>query len=123
MCGSSPLHTITYCAPPHTHTHVRTHTHTHTHTHSVLLLLLAHVLRPPDIPAAPHCLRYFPTILIVIMAVFNDGAMIALSKDKVVASQTPNSWNLKNIFIMGIIYGLYLTLSSWVLYQVRASRG
>lgn len=26
---------------------------------------------------------YFPTILIVIMAVFNDGAMIALSKDKV----------------------------------------
>lgn len=62
--------------------------------------------------------RYFPTILIVIMAVFNDGAMIALSKDKVVASRTPNSWNLNNIFIMGAIYGLYLTLSSWALYQV-----
>ena len=60
---------------------------------------------------------YFPTILIVIMAVFNDGAMIALSKDKVVASKLPNSWNLKNIFIMGIVYGLYLTLSSWALYQ------
>lgn len=52
------------------------------------------------------------------MAVFNDGAMIALSKDKVVASKLPNSWNLKNIFIMGIVYGLYLTLSSWALYQV-----
>ena len=60
---------------------------------------------------------YFPTILIVIMAVFNDGAMIALSKDKVVASKLPNSWNLRNIFIMGIVYGLYLTLSSWALYQ------
>eukprot|EP00195_Chlamydomonas_chlamydogama_P015211 CAMPEP_0202890410 /NCGR_PEP_ID=MMETSP1392-20130828/817_1 /ASSEMBLY_ACC=CAM_ASM_000868 /TAXON_ID=225041 /ORGANISM="Chlamydomonas chlamydogama, Strain SAG 11-48b" /LENGTH=1114 /DNA_ID=CAMNT_0049573971 /DNA_START=250 /DNA_END=3594 /DNA_ORIENTATION=+ len=60
---------------------------------------------------------YFPTILIVIMAVFNDGAMIALSKDKVTASPVPNSWNLTNIFIMGIVYGLYLTLSSWALYQ------
>jgi hypothetical protein len=29
----------------------------------------------------------------------------------------PNAWNLKNIFIMGIVYGLYLTLSSWALYQ------
>lgn len=61
---------------------------------------------------------YFPTILIVIMAVFNDGAMIALSKDRVVASKTPNSWDLRNIFLMGIVYGLYLTLSTWVLYQV-----
>ncbi len=61
--------------------------------------------------------RYFPTILIVIMAVFNDGAMIALAKDKVEPSRKPNSWNLNNIFIMGIVYGLYLTLSSWALYQ------
>ena len=97
---------------------------------------------------------YFPTILIVLLAVFNDGAMIALSKvrsllqldtcavrtghdafssaaawtarepmqvavqDKVVASNLPNSWNLKNIFIAGIVYGLYLTLSSWVLFYV-----
>uniref|UniRef100_A0A7S0S4X3 P-type H(+)-exporting transporter n=1 Tax=Chlamydomonas leiostraca TaxID=1034604 RepID=A0A7S0S4X3_9CHLO len=60
---------------------------------------------------------YFPTILIVIMAVFNDGAMIALSKDRVVPDKTPNSWNLKNIFIMGMVYGLYLTLSTWALYQ------
>mmetsp|Transcript_6324 Transcript_6324/g.19568 ORF Transcript_6324/g.19568 Transcript_6324/m.19568 type:complete len:1015 (-) Transcript_6324:364-3408(-) len=61
---------------------------------------------------------YFPTILIVVMAVFNDGAMIALSKDKCVPSKLPNSWNLKNIFLMGIVYGLYLTLSSWCLYHV-----
>jgi H+-transporting ATPase len=53
--------------------------------------------------------------LIVIMAVFNDGAMIALSKDRVIASKTPNSWNITNIFIMGVVYGLYLTLSTWAL--------
>ncbi|KAL6757306.1 hypothetical protein V8C86DRAFT_2626506 [Haematococcus lacustris] len=60
---------------------------------------------------------YFPTILIVIMAVFNDGAMIALAKDRVIPSRLPNSWNLNNIFLMGIVYGLFLTLSSWALYQ------
>jgi H+-transporting ATPase len=61
---------------------------------------------------------YFPTILIVLLAVFNDGAMIALSKDRVTASTLPNSWDLKNIFISGIVYGLYLTLSSWVYFFV-----
>ena len=34
------------------------------------------------------------------------------------ASNLPNSWALKNIFIAGIVYGLYLTLSSWVLFYV-----
>ena len=61
---------------------------------------------------------FFPTILIVLLAVFNDGAMIALSKDKVVPSHVPNRWNLNSIFITGIVYGLYLTLSSWVFYYV-----
>ncbi len=46
--------------------------------------------------------RYFPTLLIVLMAVFNDGAMIALSKDRVVASRTPNRWNLPSIFAQGM---------------------
>ncbi len=45
--------------------------------------------------------RYFPTILIVLLAVFNDGAMIALSKDRVIASPVPNHWDLKSIFIVG----------------------
>eukprot|EP00882_Tetradesmus_deserticola_P005625 GHRQ01005921.1.p1 GENE.GHRQ01005921.1~~GHRQ01005921.1.p1 ORF type:complete len:1073 (+),score=431.52 GHRQ01005921.1:381-3599(+) len=63
---------------------------------------------------------YFPTILIVLLAVFNDGAMIALSKDRVTPSPIPNSWRLRNIFLVGIVYGLYLTLSTWVLYHVAA---
>lgn len=65
-----------------------------------------------------HPRRYFPTILVVILAVFNDGAMIALSKDRVVPSRSPNSWNLRDIFLMGIVYGLYLTLSSWAMFHV-----
>ena len=45
--------------------------------------------------------RYFPTLLIVLLAVFNDGAMIALSKDRVTASRTPNRWDLTAIFVQG----------------------
>ncbi|GBF93844.1 plasma-membrane proton-efflux P-type ATPase [Raphidocelis subcapitata] len=63
---------------------------------------------------------YFPTILIVLLAVFNDGAMIALSKDRVTPSPAPNSWRLRNIFALGIVFGLYLTASSWVLYHVAS---
>ncbi|KAK9905068.1 hypothetical protein WJX75_009176 [Coccomyxa subellipsoidea] len=61
---------------------------------------------------------YFPTLLIVLMAVFNDGAMIALSKDRVISSPVPTRWNLPLIFIQGIVYGLYLTFSTWLLYFV-----
>ena len=52
---------------------------------------------------------------VVIMAVFNDIAMIALSKDRVVPSSSPNIWNLKSIFIQGLVYGLYLTFTTWAL--------
>ena len=45
--------------------------------------------------------RYFPTLLIVLLAVFNDGAMIALSKDRVTPSRTPNRWDLPAIFGQG----------------------
>jgi hypothetical protein len=47
--------------------------------------------------------RYFPTVLIVLLAVFNDGAMIALSKDRVIASRTPNRWDLRSIFTRGAL--------------------
>ena len=88
-----------------------------------MLLCIAHVLARKDRPPGlPHRLgyhlacRFFPTILIVLLAVFNDGAMIALSKDRVEASATPDQWNLAGIFTTGIVYGLYLTLSTWALY-------
>ena len=38
----------------------------------------------------------------VLLAVFNDGAMIALAKDRVTPSRTPNRWNLTAIFVEGL---------------------
>lgn len=44
-------------------------------------------------------------------------------QDRVTPSPTPNCWRLRNIFLVGIIYGLYLTLTTWVLYHVSATTG
>ncbi|KNC80656.1 plasma-membrane proton-efflux P-type ATPase [Sphaeroforma arctica JP610] len=63
---------------------------------------------------------YFPTILIVLLAIFNDGAMISLSKDRVTPSRNPDAWFLQSIFINGLVYGLYLTLSSWALFYIAS---
>lgn len=38
---------------------------------------------------------------------------------QVTPSPIPNSWRLRDVFIVGIVYGLYLTLSTWLLYHVR----
>ena len=59
----------------------------------------------------------------MLLAVFNDGAMIALSQDRVTPSPAPNMWRLRNIFALGIVYGLYLTLSTWVLFHVSQGLG
>ena len=79
--------------------------------------LTRHQAEQPSLP----CAGYFPTLLIVLLAVFNDGAMIALAKDRVLPSELPNVWRLSNIFITGIVYGIYLSLSSWVLWCAPCS--
>ncbi|EQC33461.1 hypothetical protein SDRG_08972 [Saprolegnia diclina VS20] len=61
---------------------------------------------------------YFPTILVVILAILNDGTILTIAKDNVTASRTPDSWKLKHVFIASICFGLWLTLSSVVLFAI-----
>eukprot|EP01101_Sappina_pedata_P008080 TRINITY_DN4413_c0_g1_i1.p1 TRINITY_DN4413_c0_g1~~TRINITY_DN4413_c0_g1_i1.p1 ORF type:complete len:932 (+),score=366.66 TRINITY_DN4413_c0_g1_i1:88-2796(+) len=63
----------------------------------------------------------FPTLLIVILAILNDGTMITISKDRVKPSKSPESWNLPLLFISGLIYGLYLSLSTLILFYIAHS--
>ena len=58
----------------------------------------------------------FPTLLIAIMAILNDGTCIAISKDTVEPSKTPDSWNLPRIFAISTILGLWMFSSSMVLW-------
>ncbi|KAH9130155.1 hypothetical protein LEN26_008797, partial [Aphanomyces euteiches] len=47
---------------------------------------------------------YFPTILVVVLAILNDGTILTISKDNVTASRTPDSWKLKSVFISSICF-------------------
>ncbi|KAG0346348.1 plasma membrane H+-ATPase [Podila humilis] len=60
----------------------------------------------------------FPPFMVLILAILNDGTILTISKDRVVPSQFPNHWDLKEIFSSAIVYGLYLTASTLVFFAV-----
>ena len=64
---------------------------------------------------------YFPPILVVVLAVLNDGTIMTISKDRVTPSPRPDAWRLKTLFMMSFVYGLYLTLSTIIVYIVASA--
>ncbi|GAA5846885.1 hypothetical protein JCM5353_004843, partial [Sporobolomyces roseus] len=50
----------------------------------------------------------FPPFMVLIIALLNDGTIMTLSLDRVLPSQTPDSWDLGEIFTYAFAYGLYL---------------
>jgi len=61
---------------------------------------------------------YFPTIAIVLLAIFNDGCMLSISKDSVMPSEKPDSWRLDEIFGIAIVLGIYNATSTLALFLV-----
>jgi len=60
----------------------------------------------------------FPPFMVLIIAILNDGTIMTLSVDRVLPSNTPDSWDLAEIFAYAIAYGLYLALSTILLFVV-----
>ncbi|TFK38226.1 plasma membrane H+-transporting ATPase [Crucibulum laeve] len=54
----------------------------------------------------------FPPFMILIIALLNDGTIMTLSVDRVLPSNTPDSWDLAEIFSFAVAYGIYLTAST-----------
>ncbi|KAG7448713.1 plasma-membrane proton-e [Guyanagaster necrorhizus] len=54
----------------------------------------------------------FPPFMVLIIALLNDGTIMTLSVDRVLPSNTPDSWDLAEIFAFAVAYGLYLTMST-----------
>jgi len=54
----------------------------------------------------------------VILAILNDGTILTISKDNVKPSPLPDSWKLKQVFISSIAFGIWLTISTIVLFYV-----
>jgi len=60
----------------------------------------------------------FPSFMVLIIAVLNDGTIMTLSLDRVLPSTTPDSWDLAEVFAYGIGYGIYLSASTIALFAV-----
>ncbi|KAI3687211.1 hypothetical protein L1987_80905 [Smallanthus sonchifolius] len=63
----------------------------------------------------------FPPILVLVIAILNDGTIMTISKDRVKPSPSPDSWKLSEIFATGIVIGTYLAIMT-VLFFHLASR-
>jgi H+-transporting ATPase len=58
----------------------------------------------------------FPPVVIVILAILNDGTMLSISKDRVKPNKEPDNWNLPEIFSIAIVLGIWLTASTIILW-------
>jgi len=61
---------------------------------------------------------YFPTIVIAIMALLNDGTILTISKDRVRASKTPDHWYLPRVFMFAVIIGGFMVVETIILFLV-----
>ncbi|NP_001349102.1 Plasma membrane ATPase 1 [Zea mays] len=65
----------------------------------------------------------FPPMLVLVIAILNDGTIMTISKDKVRPSPHPDSWKLAEIFATGVIIGAYLAVTTvlffWVIYKTE----
>jgi len=60
----------------------------------------------------------FPPFMVLIIALLNDGTIMTLSVDRVLPSNTPDKWDLAEIFSYAIAYGLFLTASTVALVAI-----
>jgi len=61
---------------------------------------------------------YFPTVLVLIIAILNDGTIMTISKDRVEPAPLPDKWNFREIFIMAFFLGFWQVIASVVLFVV-----
>ncbi|KAF7964856.1 hypothetical protein HWV62_2109 [Athelia sp. TMB] len=55
----------------------------------------------------------FPPFMVLIIALLNDGTIMTLSVDRVLPSMTPDSWDLGKVFAYAVVYGFYLSASTF----------
>ncbi|PKI39760.1 hypothetical protein CRG98_039805 [Punica granatum] len=58
----------------------------------------------------------FPPLMVLIIAILNDGTIMTISKDRVKPSPSPDSWKLSEIFTTGIVIGGYLALMTVIFF-------
>ncbi|KAI5060469.1 hypothetical protein GOP47_0024889 [Adiantum capillus-veneris] len=58
----------------------------------------------------------FSPLMVLIIAVLNDGTILTIAKDRVKPSPLPDSWKLREIFMTGIALGAYLAVQTVIFF-------
>ncbi|CAM0871308.1 unnamed protein product [Alopecurus aequalis] len=65
----------------------------------------------------------FPPMMVLLIAILNDGTIMTISKDKVKPSPHPDSWKLAEIFATGVVLGTYMAVTTvlffWAAYKTE----
>ncbi|XP_047089759.1 plasma membrane ATPase 1-like [Lolium rigidum] len=65
----------------------------------------------------------FPPMMVLLIAILNDGTIMTISKDKVKPSPSPDSWKLAEIFATGVVLGTYMAVTTvlffWAAYKTE----
>eukprot|EP00898_Chlorokybus_atmophyticus_P009085 jgi/Chlat1/9178/Chrsp97S00713 len=59
---------------------------------------------------------YFPTFMMALIAILNDGTILTVSTDRVLPSDLPDHWHLDRIFLLSVVLGGYLVISTLLLF-------
>lgn len=62
----------------------------------------------------------FPPIMVLVIAILNDGTIMTISKDRVKPSPLPDSWKLSEIFATGVVLGTYLALMTVIFFYAMS---
>eukprot|EP00026_Physarum_polycephalum_P000851 Phypoly_transcript_00852.p1 GENE.Phypoly_transcript_00852~~Phypoly_transcript_00852.p1 ORF type:complete len:1188 (+),score=342.28 Phypoly_transcript_00852:248-3565(+) len=61
---------------------------------------------------------YFAPVLVLIIAILNDGTIMTISRDRVKPAPLPDKWNFREIFLMAFLLGLWQVISTVVLFVI-----
>jgi H+-transporting ATPase len=73
--------------------------------------------QPADNPDSEDWPSYFhmPVLLLMLITLLNDGTLISIGYDNVIPQQTPETWNLRVLFMIGSVMAAVACLSSLLL--------
>ena len=60
----------------------------------------------------------FPPFMILVLVIINESTIMMISIDRVQQPPYPNSWNLPEIFVYAIVYGIYLAASTIAFFSI-----
>lgn len=84
---------------------------------AVIFLHPASYLGPEELDRGKLWPNFFhmPIIMMMLITILNDGTLITIAYDNTEASQTPNRWNLRALFVVSSVLGGVSCISSLML--------